>query len=90
MAVATSAPAGADEPVPHHRLFRFADEDIFESSGLVDRGRLVYTIDDSGADAVVYGVDDRTGRTRTRTVYDDEVTDVEALAPGARRHPVGG
>lgn len=79
-----ATPAYADEaPVPHSRLFSFDDPELFESSGLVDRGRTVYTTNDSGDAAVVYGVDSRTGRTVSRTSYADSVTDVEALAPGA-------
>ena len=79
-----AAPAhAADEPVPHSRLFTFDDDEIFESSGLVDRGDTVFTINDSGGEPVVYGVDARTGRTVSRTAYADDATDVEALAPGA-------
>ncbi len=78
------APAhAAEDPVPSRTLFAFVGEDVFESSGLVDRGRVVYTNNDSGDDAVVYGVDPRTGRTISRTTYADSATDVEALAPGA-------
>jgi hypothetical protein len=74
----------SDAPVPSHRLFSFQDdEEIFESSGLVDRGDVVYTNNDSGDDAVVYGVDPATGRTVSRTTYADSVHDVEAIAPGA-------
>ena len=77
-----AVPAYADKVVPHRTLFTFADEDIFESSGLVDRGSRVYTINDSGDDAVVYGVDPETGETVSRTTYAGGVADVEALAPG--------
>lgn len=73
---------GAGPRVPHQTLFTFQDADLFESSGLVDRGRTVFTVNDSGDDAVVYGVDAHTGRTVSRTTYADSVTDVEALAPG--------
>jgi hypothetical protein len=62
------------------------DEDVFESSGLVDAGRVVYTTNDSGDDAVIYGFDPGTGRLVSRTTYAPEVDDVEALAPG--RHGV--
>lgn len=80
-ASATTAP---DEvTVSSSRLFTFADEDIFESSGLVDRGDVVFTVNDSGDDAVVYGVDASSGRTAIRTTYADSVEDVEAVAPGA-------
>ncbi|MGA9746622.1 MAG: hypothetical protein WBQ50_04120 [Nocardioides sp.] len=64
-------------------LFTFADQEISESSGLVDRGGVVFTVNDSGAGPVLYGVDAATGETTSRTTYsDDEVRDVEALAPG--------
>ena len=78
------APAYAGpRTVASHRLLTLQDEDIFESSGLVDRGDVVYTNNDSGDDAVVYGVDPATGRTVSRTTYADSVEDVEAIAPGA-------
>jgi hypothetical protein len=81
---ATASPALAvDRPVPSRVLFAFQGDDVFESSGLVDRGHIVYTNNDSGDDAVVYGVDPRTGHTVTRTTYADKVTDVEAIAPGS-------
>lgn len=81
---AASAPVyGADEPVPGGVLFSFQGDDVYESSGLVDRGDVVYTNNDSGDAAVVYGVDPRTGRTVSRTTYAETVTDVEAIAPGA-------
>jgi hypothetical protein len=80
----TAAPAhAAGGPVPSKVLFSFQGDDVFESSGLVDRGDVVYTNNDSGDDAVIYGVDAHTGRTLGRTTYADEVTDVEAIAPGA-------
>jgi hypothetical protein len=83
-ALAAAAPAHADEPrVPGTRLFTIATDDIFESSGLVDRDRTVFTVDDSGSDPVLYGLDARTGRTVVRTTYADAVTDTEAMAPGA-------
>lgn len=77
------ARASADQPTPSHTLFTIADDDIFESSGLVDEGRTVYTINDSGDDAVVYAIDPRSGETTARTTYADSVDDVEALAPGS-------
>lgn len=83
-AVLMSPPAqAAGDAVPHRTLFSFDDYTIFESSGLVDRGDVVYTNNDSGDDAVVYGVDPRTGRTVSRTTYAPSVHDVEAIAPGA-------
>ncbi|MDX6301177.1 MAG: hypothetical protein QOF53_2391 [Nocardioidaceae bacterium] len=83
--VLVGSPAyAASRAVPSQRLFSFTDPMIFESSGLVDRGDVVYTNNDSGDDAVVYGVDAATGDTISRTRYAGSVTDVEAIAPGAR------
>jgi hypothetical protein len=64
-------------------LFAFRDDRIIESSGLVDHGRTVLTINDSGDRPVVYSVDARTGRTVATTTYAGTVSDVEDLAPGA-------
>jgi len=83
VAVAGPAHAAGDDPVPSTRLFTIAGDDVYESSGLVDRGSTVFTVNDSGDDAVVYGLDPRTGRTVSRTTYADSVSDVEALAPGS-------
>jgi hypothetical protein len=69
--------------VPGTPLFTIQDDGIFESSGLVDRGSVVYTNNDSGDAAVVYGIDPRTGRTVSRTTYAPSVTDVEDIAPGS-------
>lgn len=68
---------------PDHRtLFRFTDRSITESSGLVDAGSVVYTMNDSGAGPVLYAVDPRTGDTTATTTYSSsDVEDVEALAP---------
>ena len=64
-------------------LFAFTDRGIAESSGLVDTGRVVYTVNDSGSAPVLYAVDPRNGATTGRTTYtSDEVEDVEAIAPG--------
>src|SRR4051794_38804734 len=79
---ATMAPAAATG-VGHRIVFSFADGDITESSGLVDRGSVVYTTNDSGAGPVIYAVDPRTGSTTGTTAYSSgDVEDVEALAPG--------
>lgn len=59
------------------------DDDIDESSGLVVRGDRLFTVNDSGGDAVVYEVDLDTGATVGRTTFaEEEPTDIEALAPG--------
>ena len=66
-----------------HGWSSFADDDIDESSGLVDGGQVMYTVNDSGDDAVVYAVDKASGETTAVTAYSDEdVEDVEGLAPG--------
>jgi LPXTG-motif cell wall-anchored protein len=65
-------------------VFSFVDPTITESSGLVDLGSVMVTMNDSGGDAEVFVVDPATGRTVGRTTYADEVTDVEALAPPGR------
>ena len=63
---------------------------MFESSGLVDTGGVVYTINDSGDDAVVYGVDPRTGAAgQPDDVRRTRSTDVEAIAPGRDGTRVG-
>ncbi len=64
-------------------VFSFQDVTIDESSGLVDNGATVLTVNDSGDDPVVYVVDRESGETVGRTTYtDDDVIDVEAMAPG--------
>lgn len=82
--VSAGVPALADTqgPAPSRELFTFDDDEVFESSGLVDIGSVVYTTNDSGDRAVLYGFDSGTGRLVSRTSYADGVEDVEALAPG--------
>lgn len=59
------------------------DERIDESSGLVVRDGVLFTVNDSGDAAVVYTVDLRSGRTTAVSTYDEEEPeDVEALAEG--------
>ena len=84
LCLAAASPAQADDGqrVPSRTLFTITDEDVFESSGLVDPGRVVSTTNDSGDDAVIYGFDPTSGRPVGRTTYAPEVDDVEALAPG--------
>lgn len=76
-----TTPAAAAQEVESEVLFSFADPKITESSGLVDAGDAVHTVNDSGSDAELFTVDARTGRTRDVTTYAGEVDDVEALAP---------
>lgn len=76
-------------------LFRFADREIVESSGLVvdgslATGALVATVNDSGDAARVFTVDPASGETVGTTTFTtpagDDPEDVEALAPaGAGR-----
>ncbi|MGZ8736820.1 MAG: hypothetical protein ACXWW7_06620 [Nocardioides sp.] len=83
-AAAAAAPVTSAE-VDHRTLFRFADRDILESSGLVDAGSVVHTMNDSGAGPLLYAVDPATGETTGVTAYtSDAVVDVEALAPAGR------
>jgi hypothetical protein len=80
------APAAAAAEGDGEPLFAFADREIAESSGLVDAGDVVHTVNDSGSGPVLYTVDVSTGATTGRTTYTDgEVVDVEALAPGRDR-----
>jgi hypothetical protein len=73
---------GQGRPEPE-AVFAFQDQSITESSGLVDLGQRVLTVNDSGDGALVYLVDKTTGETVGRTTYtDNEVVDVEAMAPG--------
>jgi hypothetical protein len=68
-------------------VFRFADSEIIESSGLVVRDGFVMTVNDSGDSARIFTVDLETGRTVGLTHWSGEARDVEALAP-ADRHLV--
>lgn len=81
--LAMSAPAAAlAQEVESRMLFSFQDTRITESSGLVDAGEVVHTVNDSGSEPELFTVDTRTGETVQVTRYADEVEDVEALAPG--------
>lgn len=80
--VSTSIAAPVAAETRAEEVVRFADPAIDESSGLVDLGETVLTVNDSGDDAVVYVVDKETGETVGRTTYADEVVDVEAMALG--------
>lgn len=68
-------------------VFAFADPAIVESSGLVDFGSVMVTMNDSGGAPVVYLVDPVSGRTVGVTRYATGVRDVEALAPAADHDP---
>lgn len=65
-------------------VFRFADPEIIESSGLVVADGLVVTVNDSGDSARIFTVDLDTGRTVGVTRWSGAATDDEALAPAGR------
>jgi hypothetical protein len=76
----------ADAVVDHEVQLSIADPAIHESSGLADAGRVVYTVNDSGSEPLLYALDPRTGRTVGTTPYAAEVEDTEALAAGRHGH----
>lgn len=76
--------AGADRE--GSELFRFQDNEIVESSGLVVEGDRAYTINDSGDIGRVFTVDVATGETVGVTFWADGPDDVEALAPAGPDH----
>jgi hypothetical protein len=83
--VALLAPAAASAHTRHgvQKVFHFTDPRIAESSGLVDLGSTVLTINDSGDGPYVYDVDKQTGNTVGVTTYStDAVVDVEAITRG--------
>jgi hypothetical protein len=76
--LAVVPPARADGP---HRVFRFQDPRIVESSALVDLGHgLMATVNDSGDGPRVFVVD-RHGRTVGVTDYGGPAVDEESMAP---------
>jgi hypothetical protein len=87
LVVATFAIGGAvlltgEAPAPRP-AFTFQDPAIDESSGLVDIGASVLTVNDSGSGPEIFVVDKESGETVGRTTFtSDDVVDVEALAPG--------
>ncbi len=75
----------AAAPVAESRvLFSFQDDDIIESSGLALVDGLVVTTNDSGDTGRVFSVDPATGETVLVSDWEDDPTDVEALAPDGR------
>lgn len=67
-------------------VFRFADPEIIESSGLVVTDEHVVTVNDSGDSGRVFTVDLASGETVGVTRWVDEPSDVEALAPAGAGH----
>jgi hypothetical protein len=82
---ATAATATADEEGAR-RVFELRDERIYESSGLVDLGSVMATVNDSGDSSRVFVLDPQSGETVGVTDFHTEVTDVEALAPAGPDH----
>ncbi|HWM72926.1 MAG TPA: hypothetical protein VNQ53_04250 [Nocardioides sp.] len=72
--------AGAESP-PGAEVCRFQDPQIVESSGLVARDGMFVTVNDSGDSGRVFVVDARTCRTVGGTTWNEDVEDVEAVAP---------
>lgn len=67
-------------------VFRFEDRQITESSGLVVTDRYVVTTNDSGDSGRIFVVDPENGETVGVTEWEDDPTDVEALAPADEDH----
>ncbi len=66
------------------RVFTFADPRITESSGLVDLGSAMVTINDSDNASLLFVVNPSTGRTVGVTDFHGDTVDTEALAPAGR------
>ena len=82
--VGTTDAVASDDAADSDVVFGYEDRDITESSGLVARGRMMFTVNDSGDGPYVYAVDSATGETAGKVTYSgDHVEDVEAVAPGS-------
>jgi hypothetical protein len=79
MVVPASAAHAADG-----RVLTFADKRITESSGLVDLGASLVTMNDSDNPSLLFVVNASTGRTIGVTDFHADTVDVEALAPAGR------
>ncbi|WP_203337295.1 hypothetical protein [Nocardioides limicola] len=78
--------AGPAVDVEYDEVWRFADTEIVESSGLVVTDDLVVTVNDSGDSGRIFTVDLATGQTVGVTRWSPDPRDVEALAPAGPRH----
>lgn len=78
------------EPIGSEPVFAFTDPDIVESSGLVARGGLVVTVNDSGDGNRIFTVDPVTGGTVGTTRWQGDARDIEALAPADEDHVLVG
>jgi hypothetical protein len=81
LGAAASSSTGAPDGPGATEVFRFADPDIIESSGLVVTDEYVVTVNDSGDSGRVFTVDPASGETVGVIRWVDEPSDVEALAP---------
>lgn len=75
--------ADAAEPLAGETVFAFTDERVVESSGLVVRGGLAVTVNDSGDRNRIFTVDTASGDTVGVTSWAGDANDIEALAPAA-------
>ena len=78
--------AAGDHDAGSRAVFRFADPEVVESSGLAVAGGLVVTTNDSGDSGRVFAVDPRTGATVGVTTWTTDPVDVEALARAGPGH----
>lgn len=84
--LASPGPAYASDDDGARVVFELQDPRIDESSGLVDLGEVMVTVNDSGDSSRVFVLDSRSGETIGVTDFGTEVSDVEALAPAGRDH----
>ncbi len=86
---ALTSPAGAvpaaTAPVGGRAVVQLRDPRIVESSGLVDLGSRLVTVNDSGNAPVLFVVSATSGRTVGVTRFSRRASDVEALAPAGPR-----
>ena len=85
---ATAAATATADEQGAHRVFELSDDRIYESSGLVDLGSVMATVNDSGDSSRVFVLDPESGETVGVTDFHTEVTDVEALAPAGPQRGV--
>lgn len=73
----------AEPPAP---VFAVRDPRITESSALLDTGRFLLTLNDSGHPGQVFVLDARTGRTVAVTDFGPRPVDTESMAPAGPGH----
>jgi hypothetical protein len=82
--LAAPAATHASDDARARVVFELQDPRIHESSGLVDLGEVMVTVNDSGDTSRLFVLDAQTGETVGVTDFGTEVSDVEALAPAGR------